>query len=219
MKAYQLDNLNVYTHNMYTWLNLDTKAYSILPSSVEIWSDAYSWYPTFASYALNLGISSGKSKEELLGALAILSANVHVSVNISEFKLLLKELESNKHLMNKQSTANKNKARLAILGDAEQVSGKKIKNFYYNLLEGNSSLYFTNDTHMIRSCQNQCQSNLIPGLMSGTIKGNDKEVIQQAATQVASEVSLPVPVLQAYIWLISRAIKTKKYESGLVHLN
>jgi hypothetical protein len=218
MKAYQNDNLATYIHNMKTWLTLDTTAYDYLPNGSNIWSDAYKWYPQFGAFALNLGSGTSLPKENVIGAFSILSANVKVSVNISEFKALLVELETGKETMRLQSPDNKNKARLAIRGDLGQVKGGKIIAFNDNLLKGNKSEMFTLDTHMIRSLQNHGNVDLIPGLQSGSIKGADFKVMQIAALEVAHKNYIPIPVLQAYIWLLARSIKNEEYDSGLQHL-
>ena len=218
MKAYQESNLNAYIQNMRTWLTLDTTAYDYLPNRSTIWSDAYKWYPQFGAFASNLGSGTNLPKENIIGAFSILSANVKVSVNISEFKALLVELETGKETMRLQSPDNKNKARLAIRGDLGQIRGGKIQAFNDNLLHGNNSEMFTLDTHMVRSLQNYGNVDLIPGLQAGTIKSADFKVMQIAALEVAHKNCTPIPVLQAYIWLLARSIKNSEYDSGLQHL-
>ena len=187
--------ISSYVSQFQFWLN-PTHLNNPLFDGHDVWADAYAWYPLVHDWVKVYAVNHNIEPIPAMGAFAILSQNKLVELNVLNFQLLVQEHHANYsvELFKERSHKTAIKARACLRdGDIGNVKGSKIISFFDNILNGNASISHTTDLWMWRALNLTARKTI------------DHRGIQIAAMRVAGEMNIPVPVLQAYVWIVVRS--------------
>lgn len=195
------------------WLNLDTDSYDFLPPSNEVWEHAKKWYPSMGVWCRKKAREYNLHPDVVYGVVAVTSPRIQVAKNLVATMLLLEwykegmmttipRCSSYPENMKKGSDILRDKAVFP------HLSGKKVVPFFHNIKHGNTSPMFTVDYVMLKA--------LLPSRLSRPTP-TDRDVLMMTieARRVSLLTGIPIPTLQAYVWLLQRSLLNNKYATGL----